>query len=291
MRPQKTTVTKPSLIAILGGSVNTIFGHNIVLIPFVTIAFIQFLLLEILFFAPRFPLVSFFGPIIEKRWGQANLHYPFNLEILPEFLQFFQIPIYIFINSFLIGLAIAGINAINNNQKVGIKTLLRQTLPSYIHIIVSSLISFGVFWGVFKVFKLVFARALQLNPNGPYKMLRSVIVDGAPYFELFIGAFVTIFFVYVIPIIIIEKKKIFAAIALNFKTFFSSVLFTVGAVIIPTIFYLPMVLLRNEISEIAHNSFPEIRVVSLIVSIIIMVLIDAVIYTSVATFYLVKKEN
>jgi len=47
---------------LLKGAVDTVFNNPIILLPFITIAFVQLFALEILYFSPRFPLSSFFNP-------------------------------------------------------------------------------------------------------------------------------------------------------------------------------------------------------------------------------------
>jgi len=58
------------LIPLLKGSVDTFVNNPIILLPFLTIAFIQLLILEILYFSPRFPLSVFFNP---RHCGGQNL--------------------------------------------------------------------------------------------------------------------------------------------------------------------------------------------------------------------------
>jgi hypothetical protein len=62
-------------------------------------------------------------------------------------------------------------------------------------------------------------------------------------------------------------------------------------VLIPTLFYLPVLILRHNIGGIANATFPEIRVLALVIGIIVTMFIDATIYTAVTTFYLLKKEH
>ena len=78
--------------ALLRGSVDTIVTNPVILIPFLTIAFVQLLALEILYFAPRFPLSAFFNPLIRTLWGGEFVHYPSNLMILPILFQKIQVP-------------------------------------------------------------------------------------------------------------------------------------------------------------------------------------------------------
>ena len=122
------------LMPLLKGAVDTFFNNPIILIPFITIAFVQLLVLEVLYFSPRFPLASFFNPIIGTLWGAEFIHYPNNILILPKLFQNIQALVYIFISSFLIAVAIWIISAINDGKKVNFSLACKVTLRHYIHI-------------------------------------------------------------------------------------------------------------------------------------------------------------
>src|SRR3990167_8068562 len=92
------------LIPLLKGSVDTYIAHPVILIPFLTLAFIQLLILEILFFFPRYPLSVFFNPIVRTLWGEGFVHFPNNYLILPKLFQNAQVFIYIFVSSYLISI-------------------------------------------------------------------------------------------------------------------------------------------------------------------------------------------
>ena len=46
-------------VALLKTSINTLFTHPHILFPYAIIAFYEFLIFEVLFFSPRFPLINF----------------------------------------------------------------------------------------------------------------------------------------------------------------------------------------------------------------------------------------
>jgi len=131
------------VIPLLRGSVDTLFNNPIILFPFLTTGFIQLLILEMLYFSPRFPLAGFFNPIVKTLWGEKFIHYPHNIVILPKLFQYFQVPIYIFISSFLIAAAVMIISDLNNGKKGDFLSACREALKHYIHIFVGAFISFS----------------------------------------------------------------------------------------------------------------------------------------------------
>ena len=280
------------LITLLSSSVEILFTQPIILYPFIIIIFIQLLLFEVLYFAPRYPLSLFFAPIIRTLYGETFLHYPFNLFILPKLFQSVQIYLYLFISSFLTGVSIFIIAALNHDKKITFSQAIKEIRSQYVYIVVAAIVTYLFLQGFFALDALIIKRALAIHSKtGIYYLIKKIVIDGAPIIQVFFEILVTVIFAFVYPIIIIEKKKVFPAILLNFKLIRKSFMFIFGVVFLPTIFYLPVLLLRSNISSLTRGNAPEVSLIPIILSIIMIVLIDAVVYTSITTFYLLKEEN
>ncbi len=280
------------LITLLSSSVETLFTHPIVLYPFLIIIFIQLLVFEILYFAPRYPLSIFFAPIIRTLYGESFLHYPLNLFVLPKLFQSLQIYIYLFVSSFLTSVAILIIATLNHDKKITFSQALKQVQSQYVHIIVATIVTYLFLQGFFVLDALLIKRAMIIrSQTGIYYILKIIVIDGAPYIQLFFEILVTVMFAFVYPIIVLEKKKAFSAILLNFNLIRKSFVFIFAVVLLPTLFYLPILLLRSNISSLTRGNAPEVSLILIILSIIMIVLIDAVVYTAITTFYLLKQEN
>ena len=272
----------------------TLFSHPAIIVPFIVIAFIQLLILEIVYFIPRYPLNMFFEPIITKLWGEQFMHYPYNIAIMPKLFQYTQAPMYIFVSSFLIGVAANIIMRVNNEDKDDFGTVFKDTLKHYVHIFCGAVIAFVCVLIFSEIYELLIKKALTMDPmrGNKYKLkkiVRMLILDGAPYFNLLASVFITTFFAYVIPVIVVAKKKIFSAIVENFKLFFGAPWFTFMVVFIPSLIYVPILMLRGG-TDITFTT-PELSIVLLVISIFAMVAIDAIICTTLTTYYLIKKEE
>lgn len=279
-------------IAHLRFAFNTLFNNPVIFFPFCVVAFIQILALEILFFAPRYPLSIFFGPIISKMRGDIFLHYPYNFLLLTEWFQKIQLPIYVFFTSFFIGSAVAIIQHINNDEGVRVKDVFRRTFSAYVHLLVIALISVSVLFGLSHVYRLLMNRAVLIrSTSGIYFILKQVILVGAPYFNLLQAVFVTTLFAFVIPIIIIEKKKVGEAIILNFKNLWGSFWFLLTIIALPLLLYLPILLMRTASRHLNQEILPEAWGVFLLIGTLILLFIDATQYTAITTLYLYKKES
>ncbi len=280
------------LVPLLKEAVNSFVSNPIILFPFVTTAFIQLFVLEIIYFSPRFPLVYFFGPIIRRMEGEAYLHYPQHLFILPKWFQITQYFLFIFISSFLISVAIEIIKNINSNKKTTFPNALRAMLPQYVHVCIAAIVTFSAFFILSKLQGLIVGRALQIRSEaGIFYLIKATVIYGAPYFNILIGTFVTAVFAFVLPIIVIERKKVFQAIALNFKYLKGSFWFIFFIVLVPMLFYVPVLLLQSNLSSIASLTFEGIRLLSPASSIVVLALVDATVYTAITTHFLWKKET
>ena len=283
--------SQKQIIPLLRESVNSFVANPIILFPFITTAFIQLFVLEIIYFAPRFPLVYFFGPIIRRMEGEAYLHYPQHLLILPKWFQAAQYFLFIFISSFLIAVAIEIIKNIDNNKKITFPNALRAMLPRYVHVCLAAVATFLVFYLLSKTQALIIGRALQISSKaGIFYMIKTTVLYGAPYWNLLIGTLVTTLFAFVLPVIVIERKKIFQAIALNFKYLWGSFWFIFFIVLIPMLFYVPILLLQGNLSSIASQTLEGVRLLSPAISIVVLTLIDATVYTAITIHFLLKKE-
>ena len=290
MKTKKEAKQQKNVLSTIQSAVNNLLTHKEILYPFAIIAFVQLFILEILYFYPRFPLKTFFGPLVNRLWSPEFMHYPANLLLLPKLFQSVQIPLYILVNTFFIAVAVAIIVAINNDQKVQLKKIYRETWGLYIHLVVAAIITFAAIWGLFKLYALVYNRALMIrSTTGLYFWLKTTVIDGAPYFQFLISILVTAIFAYVIPIIVVDRKKVFTAIWINFKVLMRSFFFTFFVVLLPSLLYVVVLLLRIYSQD--HLPSPDWRVGLIILNIVVLILIDAIVYTALTTYYLITKEN
>ncbi len=290
MAESEEIIEKPKVLTLLKSSIGTLTTHGVILVPFVFIAFIQLLVLEILYFIPRWPLNQFFGPVIRKLWSETFMHYPINFSLLPKLFQYAQVPIFILFSSFLIGVSIRIIYMLNNEEEVRVGAVIKGLLPTYIYILCAALLSYGLMYLFFKGYGLVYARALEIRSvSGPFFWLKNTIVHGAPYFSLLLSIIGTTLFAYVIPLLVIEKRKLFSALIENFKLVFTSPFKTFFLVFFPSIIYALILLLRNEIPF--EGRVPELRAISIVISIFVTLIIDAVVYTALTTYFLIRRGN
>ena len=136
------------------------FENQQIFYPFIIIIFINSLVLEILYFLPRYPLSVFFAPIIRNLWGEEYLHFPMDLVLLPKLFFYAQMGIFLFLSSFLTVLIVDMVVDVNNEKKVNFKASLQRSLGGYVYIFLYSFLSIFLFQ-VFNKFYSILVRKIS----------------------------------------------------------------------------------------------------------------------------------
>jgi hypothetical protein len=279
-------------IILLRITVENICQNPIILYPTFILGLIQLLILEILYFAPRHPLANFFGPLISRIWSEDFLHYPMDLVLLPKLFYYAQIFVYLFFGGFLLAITANIVATINRNHRPHLKQAFRTSSHYYVHIFCSSLISLILFQLFSTSYTAVVNAILRIkSPNLVVIKFQKIFLLATPYIQFLIGILITTLLVYVIPIIIIEKKRIVEALVLNLNILFKSFGTSFLVVFIPTIFYLPILVARNNIESIINWTLPEVQIFIIMFGVLVTMLIDLVILTTITTHYLFLKKE
>ncbi len=290
---RKSTGKKEHVLDLIKTSVNTLVGHPVIMYPLVITAFIQLLILEILMFAPRWPLVNFFGPIIEKQFALRFVHFPFFYDLLPKLFFDAQVPVYLFIGSFLSASVIGIVEFVNAGKNISLKSVFRKIRSQYIHIVLAAVLTFATVFLFLEIYDIAFDRALRIrSETGLYAAVKNLVIFGKPYFGLLINIFITILYAFILPIVVIEKVKIHKAILENFKVLFRHFWFIAFVIFLPMFLYVPIILIRQIVlSGQIMISFPQIQAIIIAISIIVQLMLEAVILTATTIFYLSAKER
>lgn len=264
-----------------------------ILLPFAIFAALEFLILIIFYLSPRMPFVLFLGPIVRTFWGEGFLHYPLNFLLLPTLDSLIRLILSVIIGSLLTGAAVAMCLDIYQKKHPKFKNSFKQALKSYISLFAVVLIATLVFlvfeklinFGLKKYFFAGHAKLLFIPLRFWFGPILLVI-------NLIMGVLIQGLFVYVIPILIIDKEKLFKALLKSFsffKKFFISTIFLVG---IPMLIYIPIIIVRQNSLFLMNKIFPEFILFATFIGILISSLvIDLLVTISTAFFYLLNKEN
>ena len=279
----------------LGSLLNAVFkalvANPIIFYPFFVLGFIQFLLLEIIYFIPRYPLSELFGPIIVKTAGPVFLHYPYNYLLLFKWFHGVEVFIAIFISCIFYGALVLIISLVDSGKPVDLRQVFRQVFSSYIHLAAAMILAVILFQSLIFLLGLVLKRALLIRSTvGVYFLIKRLLIISFAYLQFLSACIVTTLFAFVVPIIMLEQKKIIAAVKLNFTQYSRLFGLIIGVVITSGVLYLPFIFLRSiQTSEMILKA-PEVSGLFLALSVLMMLLISVIQYTAVTLCYLLVKE-
>lgn len=279
-------------LSLINAAFKVLLKNPVIIFPFYCLAFVQLLFIEIIYFTTRYPLSALFGPIIKKTAGPMFLHYPFNYLLLSKWFSSLEIWIYIFISCIFYGAAVEVIYLINSDKAIDYKKVFQKVLSSYFHLIASMILVVISIKSIMFLYGELVKMAIHFPSTGFINIIKIFILRGAPFIQLLLGTFVSVIFAFLVPIIVVEQKKIIPALALNFKKYAHlwGAIFIV--LLITEIPYLPFVLIHaSRLDESLAIKIPEMSGIYLIVSTLVLVLIDVLQYTAITLCYLFKKEE
>lgn len=278
--------------ALLNSAFNTLITNPAAFFPLVMLGLIQLFLLEILFFAPREPLSHFFGQIIMRTEGEIFMHYPFNFAMIARWFHRLQTPLFVLLGSYFLGCTVAVINTINNGKTVKMRGIFKSTFSRYLHLLMAALLMVGFLKLMTMGYDVLTRRALQIrSTSGIYFLVKQAVLTGKPYFHLLMSIVVTTIFAFVFPQIVIDQKRVFPALLGNFKLLWGSFWFMFFVLILPAVVYLPVIVLKANKQFFGTGIFPEMSLLLIILGVVVSILIEAVQYTAITSYYLLKKES
>lgn len=255
-------------------SLDLMVKRPIVLLPFLFIAFLEGLALELIYFSSSEPLAYIINPIVRKFFGESFLHYPGNLFLLPQLLYYAKILIYIFIGALLAAICASLVRAIRMNLALKADALIKNALKHYASFFVFGLVMVTVLFLIKELGAFVFSNAVGLLSLALF--VSNVILQT--------------FLVLTIPIIVVKNKTVFKALGQsiilggrNFLSLFILILF-------PFLIYFPVILLKVATPRLIGKSFPEMTLYIESGAIIFTVLVECFIMVC-ATQFLLDKEN
>lgn len=261
--------------------------------PYLILIFLEVLSILVLFLAPQNPLRLVFGPQIRTFWGERFLHYPFNFLLLPKLASYARTALAVIFGSLLTAMAVAMASDGFNNKKLNLGRSFIVALKKYLFIfIVIFVLNLGFHFarkivpiGLFKYFVAGHTRLLFIGS----KWWLGPIAIGINFL---LAVFIQALFIYIIPVFIIENKKFLSSLGMAFGFFFRLFKSTLILVLLPTLLYIPIIILSFNGAFLMNKFFPEIvLLLEFLGTLLINLIIDPVITLSTTRLYLNKRQG
>ena len=263
-----------------------------VLFPFLIIAGIELLALVFLYFSPHFPIKIIMGPPIRRIWGAIYMHYPFFYELLPRLFYYTKIILSIFAGSITSGMAVYAISLAVKSKPVDLKEVFRHVMKRYLSLILLTTILFVAVHFLMKqpsdllikYFRAGHPKLLFLGPK--FWMVYVVPVMNFVFAVFFQGLFV-----FSIPFVVIKGKKFLPALGRGMLLFFRLFVRTIVVVAVPMILYIPVTMLRGNISFLADKFMPEVVGIVLLIGILVGTLVVDLLLTTATTLIFLEATD
>jgi hypothetical protein len=272
-----------------GNSLGFIKKNPIVMMPFVVIAFLELLALEFIYFSSRAPLSHIVNPVIRKFFGEAFVHYPGSLVVLPRLFYGTQIVIYIVFGALLTAMAVNIFKNIKSDLPVKAKAIARNTLKAYVSFMVYAVLISVIVFVLKKIGVVVYTKTMWIAVHHTPQSASTLFNVGLTLSLFLLNLVMQTFLICTIPVMVIQKASLLKALvrsvilgALNFRAILT-------LIFIPFFMYLPMVFLKSFSAKIMDKTFPEMNLCITIAGIIITVFLDSFIIICVSQFVMDKK--
>ena len=282
---------KIGIIKIWIESFELIAKHPIILFPFITAAFLEGLAVEFVYFSSRKPLVSIFGPIVRKFFGEGYLHYPGHLLLLPNFFYYVQVVIYVCLGALLAGISMNIFKNIKEGLPLKLRALVMNGFKQYEAFFIYGAIIIAMSLVVKEVDTFVYVKGFKLIlkhlPVNITKLFYPCLTTILFLTTTFLQALLILY----IPLIVIQKKPILKAFGLSIWMGLVNIFKLFTIVLVPYLLYLPVVLLKIFLPLVMDKTVPEISLYITGLGIVLAIFVDCFVYVCAGNFLLEKEKN
>lgn len=250
-----------------------------ILWPFIIVGIFDAISLLLIYLAPQPPFSIVLAPPIRAFWGEKFLHYPQNFVLLPRLFGYAHIVITAIIGVLMTGLAIGMLKDAKSGNKPAIAFNLIYALKRYFAVLAIWVIMFIIGGLVYRIPRLFASFSNRIIPQV------------ALYLSFLIVVLIQIAFIYAFPALIAEKRKLIQSIRRGFSTTRKYFLATLIFLLLPSLIYIPILILRGKSIGLMNRFFPEVVLIVLGIGIILSVLIDCVVTCSTTVLFLGQEKS
>jgi hypothetical protein len=251
---------------------SSIYEFPSTMIPFAGITVLELALLALLVVIPFLPQTGALAALVGRWWGAVFLHYPANYALLPELFSTAVRLTGVTFGVFLTGAAISAINQtqVSSSPRWGFS--LKKAYRRYYRL--------ALVWA----FLLLLSASIVNGTTLAHALFGQARGSGVAAYLL--SALIQAPFIFAMPAIVIENRKVFNAIDRSLSVFSAYPATTVALVALSSAVFVPAQRYYDTIPVLVNSTAPELVVFVMAVKI---VLANAAIFaaTSCATMLLV----
>ncbi len=255
-----------------------------VLWPFFWVAAAEAAALVFLHLAPRPPVLRLLGPIIRRYWGEAYLHYPLDLVLLPTLFQKAQVAVGLLLGPLMAGAAVWMISRLAADGGAaprvaeGVRVALRRFFAVFA---VAALVFLLMKWSLAGA-NALFREALSLGPSLPRWASWALHLG----INLAAGTLAETLFVFSIPAIVVEDASVWRSLGRSLRAVRDSFAAAFSLVALPVAAFLALALARIRLPALMERTVPEASLWFLAGTIVVSFLVNAFLVSSTAVLFL-----
>ena len=275
---------------LMRSAAGTFADNKIVAAPLYLLLFLYLAALEVLYFIPFAPLRKHLGPVVQRLFGDLFLHYPHHLLLLPKLFQYAQLAVYLFFGSLLIPVAIALIDQVYHQRPASLRKAFGRAVRAYPQVLLLLTLMMTVMLWKMGLLDLLVQRAARIrSAAGPFKLLKDVMLFGAPYINLLLDIVIQTFFAAAIPAVVTGAGRIADALRMNFRLVKQYRATVFGLIFVPSLLHVPLHLLRA--TAVFTDTLPETTVILLAAGACVNVFVEGMVYAGLTILCLTPKEG
>lgn len=253
--------------------------HPVVFAPFLISGACSVIVLYILFLAPHRPISYLLAPPIRMAMGEKFLHYPFNFVVLPKLFRLGDLCVSAFVGMLMSAVTVGMVADILAERRPSFLISFLVAIKRYFMLILVWFVSFGIISLVMNFLPGFFDLQARLG--------KSLFVT----ISLAVSIFVQLLFIYVVPALILGRKKIIPAFKDNLKTLANKFIPSMIVVAVPAVMYVPILLFKSYAGLFAQTNFPEMVLLVLLAGVVMTLAIDFWITVCITILYVKQNDR
>ncbi|MEK7274656.1 MAG: hypothetical protein AAB110_05330 [Candidatus Desantisbacteria bacterium] len=262
-----------------------------IFLPFAVITLCEVIFLIILLLSPHPIMEPLLGPPIRRFFGEMFLHYPYNFSLLPTLFEYIDLPLSLLLMPLMCAVTVGMTASVVNGEKAKLKKHLGLAVKKYVPSLSLWIIILLIYIGIFMLLRFL---AVQCYPPALAKILHIPswrMFTISQYLSLFVCLLVEPFLAYAIPVMILEKKKLFSAIKEGIVVGWALYFPTMVLTLIPALFGACLVLVKQKMLSFFINILPESVLGIMAGGFILTLFIGVLLTTSLTVLFLIKRQG
>jgi len=284
---------KPTLINTYNLVFKALTRQQKLWVPFVIFMFTELVLFMLLYVAPRQPFSVVLAPPIKAFWGARFLHYPANFLLLPKLGALLRNYLTIFLGSFLTGTAVVLFAEAFQEKRVKLREGFKAGLKKYFSLLIVVSLMTVILFGLVRLLEIGLTRYF-ISGHKTLLFLKPQIWMGPLLvaINLVVAVLIQGMFVYVFPLLMLNNVKLLPALLRSPAIFIKLFWPTVSLIVLPFLFYMPIIVLQFKTGFLIDRVFPEAVLYVCIAGIVLSSLVlDLLITFSTTALFLQNQEK